>query len=468
MKKLTYLLVALTLLLSACAAPATPTQAPEAPQVEEPTKAPEAAPAEPTKAPEAAPAEPTKAPEAAPAEEIVLEYWQVDFPKWDQAILKVIEMFEAENPGIKVNYTPISYDEINEKIAAQVPTGQGPDLVNPFYGWVPLWKKSGFLAPLPKDMFPEAELREQYLAAIEPMFIDGDLWGLPMNLSNWAILYNKDYFEEVGITELPTTWEGIREAAIKCTKRAPDGTLERAGFYLDYGTQEHILWKVLIEKNGLPMFSEDTKTVTWNDSPVGAETFTWFNNLWLVDKVMDVGWGEGPGPGFYTGAACMRLGSPGNVPVIKESAPDLNWGAFPLPPGTASDPALANRNQSQYWSMNVTSKGVQDPARAEAAYKFMKFLTKPEVVKAYIEIVGGLPPLHALMTDPYFTENEDMAAWMATLEDSIPIPWVDEKGERQVSLDMGDKVLLNGEDPAEVLTWGTEQTQVIRTEFFEQ
>jgi multiple sugar transport system substrate-binding protein len=205
MKKLTYLLIVMALLLSACAAPATPTEAPAAPQVEEPTKAPEAAPAEPTKAPEAAPAEPTKAPEAAPAEEVVLEYWQVDFPKWDQAILKVIEMFEAENPGIKVNYTPISYDEINEKIAAQVPTGQGPDLVNPFYGWVPLWKKSGFLAPLPKDMFPEAEIREQYLAAIEPMYIDGELWGLPMNLSNWAILYNKDFFEEVGITELPTT-----------------------------------------------------------------------------------------------------------------------------------------------------------------------------------------------------------------------------------------------------------------------
>jgi multiple sugar transport system substrate-binding protein len=465
MRKLAYFLIVLSLLLSACAAPAAPTTAPEAPKPAEPTKPPEAPKAaEPTKPPEA-----TKAPEAQPAEEtITLEYWQVDFPKWDQAILKVIEMFEAENPNIKVNYTPISYDEINEKIAAQVPTGQGPDLVNPFYGWVPLWKKSGFLAPLPKDMFPEAEIREQYLAGIEPMFIDGELWGLPMNLANWAILYNKDHFAEVGITELPKTWEEIRQAAIKCTKRSADGTLERAGFYLDYGTQEHILWKVLIEKNGQPMFSPDGKKVTWNDSPVGAETYTWFNNLWLTDKVMDVGWGEGPGPGFYTGVACMRLGSPGNVPVIKENAPDLKWGAFPLPPGTASDPKLANRNQSQYWSMNVTSKGVQDPKRAEAAFKFMKFLTKPEVIKAYIEIVGGLPPLKVLMDDPMFTGNPDIQAWLATLPDSVPIPWVDEKGERQVSLDMGDKVLLNGEDSAEVLTWGTDETQKLRDEFYGQ
>ncbi len=463
MKKFAFLLLVIVMLLSACGPAATEAPAePAAPAAAEPaaTEAPAAAaPAEPA---------PTEAPAAAPAaaDQVTLEYWQVDFPNWDKAILKVIEMFEAENPDIKVNYTPISYDEINEKIAAMVPTGQGPDLVNPFYGWVPLWKKSGFLAPLPADRFPEAAIREKYLAGIEPMFSDGELWGLPMNLSNWAILYNKDYFAESGITELPTTWEEVREAAIKCTKRAADGTLERAGYYLEYGTQEHILWKVLIEKNGQAMFSDDTKTVTWNDSPVGAETFKWFNDLWLVDKVMDVGWGEGPGPAFYTGATCMRTGSPGNVPVIKENAPDLNWGAFPLPPGTASDPALANRNQSQYWSFNITSKGVQDPARAEAAYKFMEFLTRPEVVKAYIEIVGGLPPLKELMDDPYFKDNADMAAWMATLEYAIPFPWVDEKGERQVSLDMGDKVLLNGEDPAEVLTWGTEQTQILRDEFF--
>ncbi len=455
------LLVVLSIALGACTPAATPTAAPE-----QPTTAPAAA--QPTTPAAAQPTTPPAAP-AASGDVITLEYWQVDFAGWDKSIQAVIDMFQAENPNIKINYTPISYDEINEKIAAMVPTGQGPDLVNPYFGWVPLWVKSGFLAPLPDEMFPKSEIEANYLPAVNAMYVDGKLYGLPMNVSNWAIVYNKDFFAESGITKLPETLDELRDAAIKCTKRAADGTLERAGYYLEFGTQEHILWKVLIQKNGQPMFSDDFTKVTWNDSPVGKETWRWFTDLWLKDKVMDVGWGDGVAAAFYTGKACMRTGSPGNIPVIKQNAPDLNWGAFPLPKGKASDPALANFNQAQYWSFNVTTKAVQDPQRAEAAYKFMKFLENPEAIKAYISGgVGGLPPLKSLMDDPMFKDNTDLAPWLATLPNSIPLNWVDEKGERQTSLDMGDKVLLNGENPDTVFDWGTEQEQQLRDQFFTQ
>ncbi|MBN1304700.1 MAG: extracellular solute-binding protein, partial [Anaerolineales bacterium] len=328
-----------------------------------------------------------------PSEEVIeLEYWQVDFEGWDKGIAAAIDMFEAEYPNINITHVPISYDEINEKIAVMVPVGEGPDLVNPFYGWVPLWVKSGFLAPLPEDMFPKDVIEETFFPAVDAMYIDGQLYGLPFNQSNWAILYNKDMFAEAGITKLPENFEELRQAAIDCTKRDADGNLVVAGYYVEFGTQEHILWKVLIRKNGQEIFSDDLRTVTWNDSPVGAESFKWLTDLVAVDKVMDIGFGQGPGQSFIVGEACMRLGSPGNLPVIRNTNPDLNFGSFPLPIGTASDPDMAKANQTQYWSMNVTTKAVQDPARAEAAYTFMKFLLRPEVGLEMIKAgFGGLP-----------------------------------------------------------------------------
>lgn len=441
-------------ILGACAPAATPvaTAPTTAPQSNQPANTQPAAP------------QPTQ---ASTGKQITLEYWQVDFAGWDKAIEQVISMFEAENPDIKINYTPISYDDINEKIAATVPVGQGPDLVNPFYGWVPLWAKSGFLAPLPEDMFPKQEMEDMYLPAIDAMYYDGKLWGIPMSQSNWAILYNVDFFKEAGITKLPETFDELRDAAIKCTQRNADGSLVRAGYYVSFSTQEHILWKVLAAKNGQPIFSEDQTKVTWNDSPAGEQAFQWVTDLVTKDKVMDVGFADdSPGSAFYTGQTCMRLGSPGNLPVIRQNAPDLKFGAFPLPKGSATDPTAAALNQTQYWSFNVTSKAVQDPDRAQAAYKFLKFLTKPEVEMAYIKIVGGLPVHKSLMNDPWFTSDPDLAAFMSQLPNSVPLFWVDEKGERQVSMDMADKVILNSEDPVSVFDWGTQQEQQIRDNFF--
>lgn len=452
---LTVLIVIMSMVLSACATAATPTAAPEA---EETTA---------TEAPQAE--EPTAAEPAASDEVVTLEYWQVDFEGWDVAIEEVISMFEAENPNIKVNYTTVSYDEINEKIAAMVPVGQGPDVVNPFYGWVPLWAKSGFLAPLPEDMFPKEEMEADFLPAIDAMYYDGKLWGVPMNQSNWAILYNVDFFNEVGITELPTTWDELREAAIKCTKRDADGTLTRAGYFVSFGTQEHILWKVLAEQNGQPIFSDDQKTVTWNDSEIGEQAFAFVANMIKEDKIIDIGFGDdSPGTAFYTGLTCMRLGSPGNLPVIRANAPDLNFDSFPLPSGTSSDPEIAQTNQTQYWSYNMTAKAAADPATYEAALKFMKFLATPEASMAYIKIAGGLPVHEANLADPFFTEDPQLKAFMDTLPYSIPLFWVDEKGERQTILTMADKVLLNNEDIKEVFDWGTLEEQRIRDEFFSE
>lgn len=454
MKKLLFVLLTIgiiaTMLVScAPAAPAAEEPAAEEPAAEEPA------------------AEEPAAEEPASEEVIELEYWQVDFQGWDTGIAAAIEMFEAEYPNINVTHVPISYDEINEKIAVMVPVGEGPDLVNPFYGWVPLWVKSGFLAPLPEDQFPAEEIRDLYFPVVDAMFLDGVLYGLPFNQGNWAIWYNKDMFEEAGITKLPETYEELRQAAIACTKRADDGTLQVAGYYVDFGTQEHILWKQMIIQNGQEIFSEDLRNVTWNDSSAGAESFKWLTDLVTVDKVMDIGFGQGPGQSFMVGEACMRLGSPGNLPVIRATVPDLNFDAFPLPKGSASDPEMAGQNQTQYWSINITSKAVLDPARAEAAYTFMKFIMRPDVSLAMIKAgFGGLPAHKSLVDDPYFTDDPQLAAFLATLPTSVPLSWVDEKAERDISMQMGDRVFLNEEDPFEVFEWGTEQEQIVRDEFF--
>ena len=61
----------------------------------------------------------------------------------------------------------------NEKIAALVPAGQGPDVGKPYYGWVPLWKDSGFILPLPEEAFPPKRFERTGFPEKTSIFIPG-------------------------------------------------------------------------------------------------------------------------------------------------------------------------------------------------------------------------------------------------------------------------------------------------------
>src|SRR5947207_1936517 len=130
-------------LLSACAAGSTakPSAAPTLPP---------AAPAQPT----AAQAEPTSsAAQAAPVavgQKVSIEYWQYFYQAKQDMVNTLIEDFQRQNPNIEiVHNSTIPYEQYQQKLAAAAPAGQGPDVVNLYYGWLGKYTQSGYLQELP-------------------------------------------------------------------------------------------------------------------------------------------------------------------------------------------------------------------------------------------------------------------------------------------------------------------------------
>ena len=105
--------------------------------------------------------------------QVEIEYWQYTFAQRVQAIDTLIKQFEAANPGIKVKHTHIPYDDFRVKIAAAIPAGQGPDVVQLFYGWLQDYLKAGLLQPLPADAFSVVEVEREYFPIVQQMKIDG-------------------------------------------------------------------------------------------------------------------------------------------------------------------------------------------------------------------------------------------------------------------------------------------------------
>ena len=68
-------------------------------------------------------------------------------------------------------------------------------------------------------------------SAIEPNLlayytVDGKINSMPFNCSTPLMYYNKTAFDEAGITEIPTTVDGILEIADKLTVKNPDGSIK--------------------------------------------------------------------------------------------------------------------------------------------------------------------------------------------------------------------------------------------------
>ena len=93
---------------------------------------------------------------AADGDVVTIEYWQYVYESKVTLVDQLIAEFEAANPGIKVVHKSFPYADYQQKLAAELAaaasSGQGPNIINIFYGWVPKYVKEGVLAELPEAM----------------------------------------------------------------------------------------------------------------------------------------------------------------------------------------------------------------------------------------------------------------------------------------------------------------------------
>ena len=81
------------------------------------------------------------------------------------------------------------------------------------------------------------DMRAHYAAGmIDAVYMDGDFYGLPLELTNWCIFVNKQVFRDAGLDpekDYPKTWEEMVEVSKKIVLRDGD-IITRRGFDFRY------------------------------------------------------------------------------------------------------------------------------------------------------------------------------------------------------------------------------------------
>lgn len=109
--------------------------------------------------------------------------------------------------------------------------------------------------------------------------LDGQTYGLPVAAGSYAMVYNQELFEEVGLpsarADFPKTWDELRRFSAEITQWDGD-TLVRMGMMPPRQTVEFPIW---VANNGGLLY--DAENFTYQlDSDAAVETLTWFVD-WL-------------------------------------------------------------------------------------------------------------------------------------------------------------------------------------------
>lgn len=166
---------------------------------------------------------------------------------------EVIEAFEATYPNITVQAEPADWTGYWDGLATRTAASDMPDVVQMDELYLASYADRGALADMGALDIDTANIEDSALATGQ---IDGTQYAFPHGIATYAIVANKDLFDEYGI-ELPDdetwTWDDVADLANELTDKsggAVTGADQLGGF--DIGGLKH--WA---RSEGNEVFGED-------------------------------------------------------------------------------------------------------------------------------------------------------------------------------------------------------------------
>ncbi|WP_079661492.1 ABC transporter substrate-binding protein [Streptomyces sp. 3214.6] len=354
---------------------------------------------------------------------------------WDQ----LVKAYEKNHPGVTVEVTVYSWNDVDAKVKAMVDAGKAPDMAQigaySDYAAEDLLYRAGDVLSIPV----EADFVAQLAGAGK---VRGVQYGMPFASSTRLLFYNKTLFAKAGLTP-PTTWaqlakdaKALKEEGVKYPYALPLGPEEAQA--------ETLQWLL----SGGGGYTQTVSSYSL-DSAENVDTFNWLKNQ-LVGKDLT---GPVP-PGKLNRAAAFAAFAAGDVgmlnghPSLMKAAESkgVKFGMVPMP-GVAG-PSKASMGVAD-WMTAFKQNG-----HAEQIGDFLDFVYSEKNVLAFSREYDLLPVTgSASQVMGAAQEDADLRPFLEELplSESYPVgrtSWA--KVSAAIKKRIGQAVTPNG-SPAEVL-----------------
>lgn len=300
-------------------------------------------------------------------------------PQSDWAITKIIQDFEAQNPGVKVDMTPIEVSaETIAKFKAAAIAKNGPDVIELWTGSY-LFPLKDILLPL-NSYIPAADRKDisGWDAVTYNFQPNGSILAYPIGNNYAGLVYNKAIVKSAGMDwdkNPPKTTEDFR-AALKKIKAAtglvPFGFDASKARIMHYAT---IFWwveesgyeRLVADSNGTASFADDKGFINF----LAYMQSLYGDGLTNVDAATSVDYAAK----FSNGQYAVTVGGVNNAKAFEAALGADKFGYLPLPSMSANPKvkasiiggpgnclAIGNYTKNRDWAVKFVSFLCSKPA----------------------------------------------------------------------------------------------------------
>ena len=312
--------------------------------------------------------------------------------------------FMAANPSIKVNVTPIAWDVAHDKLLTSVAGNQTPDVSQMGTTWMGEFAKTGAL----DEVSDSIDLDSFFESARSTGIVDETAYGVPWYVETRLLYYRTDIAEKAGIAEPPQTWDELKTMATAMKEKGG----AKYGISLSPNNWQEFL--PFVWQNGGEVVSEEGEFTF--DSPEVVEALEFYQSFFKEGlTAASVPEGFDITPAFVQGTHPMFFSGPWHMSLIQETGgADIEgkWAVAPMPEKESGTSFIGGSDL-------VVFKNSDNKA---AAWKFVEYLSTPEVQQKWYTTVSALPSVESAWDSGTLSTDENLSLFGEQLKDAKTPP----------------------------------------------
>lgn len=331
----------------------------------------------------------------------------------------MIKSFESKYPGIDVQYSNKQIANYESEILNRLATQGKLDMFMVNNMWLPRYLDK--IEPLSPSVLSLASFRNNFAEVAESDFIDkdGQILGVPLYSDTLALFYNRDYFNQSGISSPPDNWDDFSTDVRRLTVIDEFGNIKRSG--AAFGGSENInrssdIISVLMMQGGAEMAGWGDDQASLNNSVTvtdesrkktsvkpGSRALEFYTSF--TNPLKNVyAWGDSKNfnysiDAFANGSAAMMINYHYNKRTVLSKAPNLNF-------NIASLPQIEGNGRIDYANyFGVAVSNTVEKSNLKAVQNFMSWLASQEAQELYMDLTNS-PPIHRALIEQKLGDQE--------------------------------------------------------------
>ncbi|NUW32188.1 extracellular solute-binding protein [Nonomuraea sp. SMC257] len=296
-----------------------------------------------------------------------LSFWSTGGDDETAIFQKAADLYKQSHPNVTIKVQTLTWDDAYAKLLAAASSRSGPDILSGGMTWTIQFGARGAMVDLRKhglDALKAQAQPAQWESAVSP---DGSVYGVPLDMSTFALFYRKDLLDQAKVTP-PKTWEELVAAIDKLRAAGV-----RKPYSQDWGNLDWIGYFNYLYQAGGSFYTPDCKPAL--GTPQAQQALTFWADLYRKHGA-PTATVEGS-DALDTGTALVVAGN-WIAKGIDVNKPELKgkWAMTTLPAGPAGPTTFIGGR-----AIGVTSFSKY----AQIGADFVKFLYSDEAITAIVD-----------------------------------------------------------------------------------